>query len=259
MTGRFGHLEFEDKKPAQQAQRTGVPIPSADQYLRMADEEYRWGRFERALQLYTKCLEEDRRMVPAWVGQVQMLVQLGEQHEARLWSDKALEIFRNNGELLAAKSQACLRMRDAASAIACSDASLQAVGSSPWRWEVRGEVLLARGEHIHDTCFQKALAEPAADWFDRVIIAGIYLFYRRAAAAFEYAKKAVEMAGDAGYAWFVLGHAQRELGQTALACRSYRHCLQLRPDYAEARQALQDLETEPFFRRLLRQLGWRRR
>jgi hypothetical protein len=43
---------------------------------------------------------------------VQMLVMLGEHREARLWADKALELFSNNGELLAAKAQACARLSD---------------------------------------------------------------------------------------------------------------------------------------------------
>ena len=39
-----------------------------------------------ALQLYTRALGQNRAVIPAWVGQVQMLVELGEYHEARLWA-----------------------------------------------------------------------------------------------------------------------------------------------------------------------------
>jgi tetratricopeptide (TPR) repeat protein len=257
MTGRFSHLEFNEGRRRREAQQTGAAQPSAENFLGLADEEYRWGRFERALQFFTRCLGEDRGAVRAWVGQVQMLVQLGECHEARLWSDKALELFRNNGELLAAKAQACVRLGDTASGQACCDASLQAVGSSPWRWEVRGEVLLAGGETLHETCFKKALAEPGADWFDRVIIANMCLFYRRAAAAFEYARQATELSPQAGYAWFVLGNTQRQLGLAGAAMTSYRRCLEIRPGYAEARSAIAQTDAEPFLARLWRWLGWR--
>jgi len=258
MPGRFSHLEFDDnRRRKEQPRQAGVAQPSAAQYLTMADEEYRWGRFEPALQLYTRCLEEDRRTIAAWVGQVQMLVQLGENREARMWSDKAMEIFRNNGELLAAKAQACARLGDRLAAYACSDASMQVEGSSPWRWEVRGEVLLERGENLHESCFKKALAENSANWFDRVIAARVYLFYRKAGLAFEYARQASELRPDSGYAWFVLGDAQRMLGLASAACASYARCLELRPDYAEAKAALTGASRESFLTRMLRRLGWR--
>ena len=67
-----------------------------------------------------------RRHVPAWVGQVQMLVELGELHEADLWADKALELFRDNGELPSAKAVARARLGRAADALQCSDAGLRA-------------------------------------------------------------------------------------------------------------------------------------
>ncbi|MFA6135154.1 MAG: hypothetical protein WC869_14165 [Phycisphaerae bacterium] len=259
MPGRFSHLEFDDNRRRQERQRPpGVEQPSAAQYLQLADDEQHWGRFEPALQFYTKCLEENRRTVPAWVGQVQMLVQLSEYHEARLWADKALEIFRNNGELLAAKAQACLRQGDRKAAYACSDASLQVEGSSPWRWQARGEVLLESGEKLHESCFKKALAEAGADWFDRIIIAQMYLFYRKASAAFEYARKATELRPDAGYTWFVMGNTQRALGLAAAADQSYSRCLELRPDFLEARAAMTDSSADSFIIRVLRRLGWRR-
>ena len=139
---------------------------AADALLTSANQEYQWGRFEPALRLYTRALQEQRTMIPAWVGQVQMLVQLDECHEAHVWCDKGLELFRNNGELLAAKAQACTRLNDLKSAFACSDASLAAPGSSPWRWIARGEVLLARRHKLVAECFQKAVVEAATDWFD---------------------------------------------------------------------------------------------
>src|ERR1043166_7580338 len=105
MGSRFSHLEFnrEEDRDRQRPQAVGTPEASAQQYLDNAREAYHWGDFESALRLHTKCLKENRTIIAAWVGQVQMLVQLKEYNEARLWSDKALELFRNNGELMAAK------------------------------------------------------------------------------------------------------------------------------------------------------------
>jgi Flp pilus assembly protein TadD len=44
-----------------------------------------------------------------WTGQVRMLIELKEFHEAKLWADKALEKFPNEPELLAAKAVALAR------------------------------------------------------------------------------------------------------------------------------------------------------
>ncbi|HKQ48038.1 MAG TPA: hypothetical protein VJZ71_08220 [Phycisphaerae bacterium] len=244
MPGRFANLEFDDgEKRVTKDSAVATKKYDADTYLAQANEEYRWGQFEQALRLYTRSLERSRTMIPAWVGQVQMLVQLDECHEARVWSDKALELFRNNGELLAAKSQACMRLKDKQAALACSDASLQVPGSSPWRWTARGEVLLATGQKHAEDCFQKALLEPHTDWFDRVIVGRIYLYYRRASNALYYIQAAMELAAANGYVWFEKGNCERELGLASAAAGSYETCLELRPDYREARLALDALAT----------------
>ena len=161
MDGRFTNLEFEDHEDdSSKVSKHGKTKENiTSNFVSQAETEYRWGRFESALRLYTRALRDDRTVVPAWVGQVQMLVQLGEHHEARVWSDKALEIFHDNGELLSAKAQACVRMADTKSALACSDKALQTPGHSPWRWIVRGEILLAKKEKRSESCFEKAIAE----------------------------------------------------------------------------------------------------
>lgn len=257
MPGRFANLEFREERNGEETTRGRPAAGLLDEhhYLVAAHEEYRWGRFEKALRFYTRCLEQNRAMVPAWVGQVQMLVQLGEYHEARLWSDKALELFRDNGDLLAAKAQACVRLKDHAAAMVCSDGSMQAPGSSPWRWQARGEVLLARGREHFDACFRKSLDEPAADWFDRVVIARIYRHYQKASNALYYLREAMQMEPTCGYIWFEMGHCQAALGLTGPARSSYDRCLELRGDYGEAREALAALDRMSFFtwlRRILR-------
>lgn len=261
MPGRFTNLEFEDSRQSneQAAAELRTTPELAPDHLAAADEEQHWGRFEAALRFYTRALQEDRARIPAWVGQVQMLVQLGECHEARVWSDKALELFRNNGELLASKAQACARLNDNVAALQCSDASLQAPGSSPWRWAARGEVLLARHQKFVDECFLKAVAEPVAGWFDRVVIARICTHYGRFTQALQYLRQAVELDPTRGAAWFELGQCQRALG-LAGAAASFQHCLELRPDFAEAQAALEAASSSSVLTRLGAILfRWRRR
>ncbi len=243
MTGRFSNLEFDDQRreEAKASEQADFRTRDAWAVLHQAQRANHEGQFETALRLYTRALTEDRRLIRAWVGQVQMLVALGEFHEARLWSDKAMEIFRNNGELLAAKAQACIRLKDRKAALVCSDGSLQSPGSSPWRWEVRGEVLLGRHERRYEECFRKALAEPGADWFDRVVIARILGFHRRLAQALQYLQEALELAPTQACTWNELGGCQRDLGLTDQARTSFERCLELQPNCLPAIESLHKL------------------
>lgn len=242
MAGRFSNLEFrEEQRPKQELEVKAV-ASTPPNHLNKAHEEHRWGNYESALRLYTRCLEENRRVIPAWVGQVQMLVLLGEYREARLWADKALELFKGNGDLLAAKGQACVRLRDFGAAYQACDAALQAPGSSPWRWEARGELLLAKNNGQYDTCFRKALAESQADWFDRVVIARMLVFHKRFAAACNYLKEALEREAAYAYGWFELGECQAAMALTGAAETSFQRALELRPGLAVARRALDELD-----------------
>ncbi len=247
MPGRFSNLEFEEERRESQESRAELQSQAKDSsdFLAQARAEYRWGKFDAALRLYTRALKEDRTAITAWVGQVQMLVQLDECHEARVWSDKALELFRNQGELLAAKAQACTRLHDYKTGLACSDASLQAAGTSPWRWIVRGETLLAKGDKHFEECFQRAMADPAFEWFDHVIIARVYAFHQRMTNAFGYLKQAIELEPGHGYTWFALGECQQALALVSAAQTSYQRCLDLRPDYMEAQSAMDALSDNP--------------
>lgn len=244
-SGRFSRLEVgHDLPEAQVTPLAGVPVRTSENDMALADTAYRSGNFEPALQLYTRALRGDRARVAAWVGQVQMLVELGEYAEARLWSDKALELFRNNGELLAAKAWACTRDGDPTAAMACSDASLQAAGSSPARWRIRGEVLLSRKSKLARDCFEKALAEREADHFQRICVARVYMFRCKPAPAYEYAKAATHMKPEDPYCHYVLGECERQLGQVGRAAASWQRCLDLDVNHRGARLALTSLEYQ---------------
>jgi tetratricopeptide (TPR) repeat protein len=240
MGSRFSNLEFNEDRGEERFDDGGPPgPPDPARLLADAVDADRWGEHEKALRLFTRCLELDRTVVPAWVGQVQMLIHLAEFHEARVWSDKALELFRGNGELLAAKAQAAIRLLDERTAWSSIDGALQAPGSSPYRWQVRGEVLLSSRGRFYEECFRKSLAEPAASWFDRVAIARIYAFHDQAANALRYLREALEMEPSHGYIWFERGNCELALGFVGAAKKSWRRCLELRPRYRPAMQAIE--------------------
>ncbi len=91
---RFDKLEFPEEKPDTVKKPTVEPNEQDEQFwLSQADEHRRAGRYEDALRFYSRTLEVEKSIVVAWVGQVQMLVFLGEYSQAELWGRKALEFF----------------------------------------------------------------------------------------------------------------------------------------------------------------------
>src|SRR4051812_1100111 len=153
---RFDRLEFDDEHShkqnsevaKQQQQRHREPDRDEKFWLATASEERRNGLFESALRYYSRALEMDKSLVEGWVGQVQMLIALGEFPEAELWARKALELFRNNAQLLAGRAQALCRRGDVKAAMAACDTAIGQQGMAAYPWMVRGELMLARKENV---------------------------------------------------------------------------------------------------------------
>jgi tetratricopeptide (TPR) repeat protein len=257
---RFNRLEFQDDHEKREgvAPRQQLREPDRDEHhwMRLAGDDRRNGLHEGALRYYSRALETDRSLVAGWVGQVQMLVALGEYPEAELWSRKALELFRNNADLLAGRAQALCRLGDLSSAQASCDAAVGQQGLTSYPWVARGELMLARKQNTVEYCFDKAV-QLDNDWLVRLEIADIYLFYGRAAKALARARQAVEHVPNHAYCLYRQGVCEVEVGLAAPARRSFERCLQLAPTHAEARRALLDLTLNRrpirrFLRRLLK-------
>ena len=244
---RFDHLEFEEPAPRfeqvlpQQEQRgvLGSEPMARHQYHERAIEAFRRGEFDRALRYFTRTLELDRAFVPAWVGQVQMLIELNELREADMWAAKALELFRDNGELQAARGVAKARLGDSRAAMACSDAAMAARGTSAYRWLARGEILAACGYEQVDSTLARALLEPDADWFSQLCVARIYRKYGRRTQAVVAAREATDRAPHAPFAWCVRGLCERDLAMGGFRA-SLERALELDSGYAPARAALRE-------------------
>jgi tetratricopeptide (TPR) repeat protein len=241
---RFGRLEFEhDPKQSlvgQQQQQLGkASEPDRDEHhwMRVASDERRKGLFESALRHYSRALETNRSVVGGWVGQVQMLIALGEYPEAELWSRKALELFKNNADLLAARAQAMCSLGDLKSAQASCDAAIGQPGLFSFPWISRGELMLARKESIEEYCFDKAV-QLDDDWLVPLEIGAIYSNYGRTTKALVRTRRAIEQAPEQAYCWYRQGVCELELGLTRPAERSFNRCLQLVPNHSQARAAL---------------------
>jgi tetratricopeptide (TPR) repeat protein len=238
---RFDKLEFGDspgRQPAHDAQRGQTRDET--HWLGLADQNRRCGHYENSLRYYSRALELDKSIIPAWVGQVQMLVHLGEYPQAELWSVKALELFPSHGDLLAAQAQAQCRMGDMKKAHALSDGALRQRGQSAFRWLVRGEVMVANKQETDRHCFDKACED--RDWLISLEAALIYSFYRFPSKALLRAKTAVESAPDAYYAWYVQGLSQLEVGFDSAAQASFQRCLELCPRHADAQRQLAEMQ-----------------
>lgn len=249
---RFDKLEFEQPQE-QPAKGELEPRVEKDEkyWSRLGDDNRRTGNYENALRFYSRALEVDRALVPAWVGQVQMLVFLQEYPQASLWSQKALELFPSHGDLLASQAQAECRMGNLKNAYALSDAALRQRGESAYRWQVRGELVIAGKQHKDRHCFDKAQVADH-DWLVPLESALIYCHYAVYSMAQQRAQMAVEKAPIAYYPWYVLGLCQSKLGFDTSAITSFNRCLDLCPRHAEALSQLAELKRPhwPLMRRL---------
>jgi tetratricopeptide (TPR) repeat protein len=264
MGNRFEHLEFDeqperlDAQQQQQAQQQQAGILGAaamdrHAYYQRAVQTFQRGEFEKALRYFTRTLELDRSFVPAWVGQVQMLIELEELREADLWADKALELFKGNGDLLSARAVAKARKGKRADALSSSDAALRARGASAYRWLARGEVLLASAGSQADSCFERAMLEADADWFTGLWSARIYRRYGWHTNALVAARKATEAAPQAPFTWYVRGLCERDLAFGAYAA-SLQRALELDATYIPARKALRESAGAPWLVRVIRRM-----
>jgi tetratricopeptide (TPR) repeat protein len=215
----------------------------ATSWLRNADDHRRRGLYENSLRYYSRALEFDKSLLSGWVGQVQMLILLGEFPEAELWAKKSLELFKGHGDLMAGRAQALARIGDRTQAQELVDAALRQEGISAYRWMVRGELLVASRDDVDRHCFDKAV-QADADWLVPLETALIYLHYDQPSKALLRARQAVEKAPDRFYAWLIQGQAEQALGFDRQAKLSYERCLDLSPRHVEANHRLAEV-TNP--------------
>jgi len=252
---RFVNLEFDGESERQSQKRKGL-VKDDGYYLTEAQTAFENGNFEAALRLYGKILEFNPNSAAAWIGQVRMLIELGEVREARLWADKAIEKFPREPELLAGKAVALAREGDLQGAMAFSDSAIEERGDTPYVWLSRGEVLLARKEQRADYCFEKALLLAPRDWFIAWLAARIRYYYEQFALALKLLQQAVEWNASHFFLWLELGHCQQALGLMRPARESFSAARQLNPQCSEASLNLARLSHAGMFVRLR---GWWRR
>lgn len=253
---RFSHLEFDQPLEEEWHERSVTNAGGRD-WLREADAAFRGGDFERALRHYARMLEDEPQCAPAWIGQAQMLIELEEPEEARLWAEKGLEKLTDEPGLMAAQAVALSRLGDPEAARAFSDNAAEARGESPYVWLARGEVLLARREKPSDYCFDRAVALGDGDWLWPWLVARVLVFHERFAGALKRAQAALALAPAEAVVWSQLAFCQAGMGLTAHAAHSLAQARELNPRCAELERVAHALAECGGVSRVMRRLrGW---
>ena len=219
-------------------------------YMKEAQAAFERGRFEPALRSFARVLEHNPQNAAAWTGQVRMLIELAEFHEARLWADKALEQFPKEPELLAAKAVALGRLGDLKSALAFSDASVEERGNTPYIWLARGDVLLARKEKMADYCFEKAFLAAPLDWTVAWLASRIHLFYQKFSIALKMAQRAMSLNTSLAVIWLQMARCQLAVGLPDIATHSFEQARELDPQSTEAEKGLREISNLGFWSRI---------
>src|SRR5580658_6600575 len=100
---RFVNLEISGQAGEQTPAQCPPIVKDEAFYLRQARTAFEDAEFEKALRSYAKVLEFNPSNPAAWTAQARMLIELDRCDEANVWTDKALERFPREADLLAAK------------------------------------------------------------------------------------------------------------------------------------------------------------
>jgi tetratricopeptide (TPR) repeat protein len=248
---RFSQLEFDEKMPEKQKLQ-GEPIRDAAYFYKEALRCRLGGDCEMALRNYSRVLEKNNTFFDAWSGQVAMLIEMGEYNEAALWADKALELFPEHPELLAAKAVAFCRDAKMDKAVAYSDNSVSKDNTTARVWLARAEIMLARKSTVAENCLSKAVSMAGSiapliklDAARLLRNNGDYL------PAIDYLNDVVKALPKSALAWYELGICQAKLGR-AEAQATLKQCLKLRPDWEKAKTAYTKYGKPGFFHRLFK-------
>ncbi len=247
---RFSRLEFDGKKKPSGPEGRGEEIRNELFFHDRALAAYLAGEFEEALLNYSRALEKNNAFYDGWFGQVRMLIELGEYREAKVWTDKALELFPEHPELLAARAVACAKDGEIGKAQAYSDNAVEKPGVTSYVWLSRAEVLFARRSRMAETCLRNAIGI-AGNNGPLVRLEAGRLLARSGnyPGALEYLRQAVTELPKAALAWYTLGCCLARLGMPE-AENIFDQCLHLRPGWLLAESALDRFQARGFFSKI---------
>ncbi len=240
--GRFSSLEIDEYKSPREGMASGgaespgegrkhfvEQIRDADYYMMQTGSFALDGEHEKALRAYAAALGENPLLLEAWVGQVRMLLELGEYPEAVLWADKAIERFPDHPQLLAAKSIALYRMGRHRQARGMNDMALQKKGEFEIVWLSRGEIMLGEDRTASTECFEHARRLSTHQATTMMHIGDLFLRYGHHSQALSALREASRELPHASWVWYQLGRAQTGVGDYEQARISFGEAHKLNP------------------------------
>jgi len=245
---RFRWLEFGDSEPAPPTPEEGAPGALGRTFLERADALLLEGEHERALREYARAVDEDRALFDAWAGQVRAQLAMGELPQARVWADKALELFPDSPRVVSAAALVLASLGATEDALRVSDRALELAGSAvpPALWLERAEVLLLAGrrEPAQD-CLDRVRSATGddPDWQQRMGLA--FLAGGQPELAQREFNAALERRPERAWLWFLAGRTARALQQHDRALFALERALALKPGLAEAQKDRNALRRAP--------------
>jgi tetratricopeptide (TPR) repeat protein len=255
---RFEHLEIEAQTKQVAPADSGLSYDEVH-YSQLARKSEFQGEFETALRYYSRSLQYKTEHLPAWLGQIFCLIDLGEFHEAVVWAERGLEILGEQKDILATKAMAIGRQGDLGRALAYSDQAMRLPGPAVTLWLCRGDLLMAEDIRKAEFCLSKALENDRQNPYTYLRAAISCLSVRQADDALEYLSRARELYPKGAFIHFLIGQAQAVCGQNRLASQAWQNALKLNPQLQVCADAIWRLQHQGTFgwigttiRRLLR-------
>jgi len=263
--GRFDHIagrdaaDVADDGAGDVAQGERVATVDAGSFVAQARKAQACGSFQAALRLYGRALEEDRSRQDAWLGQVQVLLDMGQPQEAATWMEQAGRVIGEVPGLLALRALAASRRGDADEARQWSDRAMREGSDRADVWLARAAVVYASGNgKVARLNLDKAHErDPGADTARRC--AEVALDHGDLGAARTWLFKAERSAPDNPLVALRLGVYHERQGDLPQARHHFERALQLEPRLEPARLALDDLDRRGPMARLRSSLRrWRK-
>jgi tetratricopeptide (TPR) repeat protein/predicted Ser/Thr protein kinase len=205
--------------------------------LQSARARYLCGDFAQAQQCYAGALEAMSGCREAWLGQVLMLLDMREYKDAWKWADKAVKMFKDDSELLAAKSMVIRKLGQEQYSQQLCAAALKLGAGAGLAWLSQGEQLLPGNLAKARKCFDKALVRASARELMHLRVAQAYLAQGEDQEALHMLRMALASLPQSALAHYLLGQAQEGLKKYDQAREAFARAAQLAPENQQYRAA----------------------
>jgi len=237
-TSRFGRLEVGAEAVRKPAARAEAGVITVEDHLRRGQGLEAQGRYEEALQAYSRALRQNAHGEAAWVGQLRCLIEMGDFSEALTWSMRALEYLPQSGDILSLRCIALAREGRGRDAMELSDRIVEAGPAGPLAWIARA---WAQGEDRFESaerCISKALEMPDEQMSVSMDAALFYLEHKRFGAALRLLQEVSRARPALAQGWYLQAICLENLGDTDEALAAARHALQIAPHATLYRDAV---------------------